>query len=349
MSNYLNHLVARNLNLVQTVQPRLPSRFEAATGLAQSLEGQAKNWQPNAVSTFSDEVTEEVQWANRTERREDRGEEERVTWHPQTARFNFPLVSPEPLPRPLSYEERKVTGEKVQRGAKIELGREDRSISPLLTASSYQEGEKEDIGDRPQQNPIERSPNRQQAKQAPDEDSPAAELIEPSSQNLVSKIVAQEQQFLPGYASETENLPASKKVTDRAKQRNSEGKGIQPVAPLVSSANAPPPVIFPAESAFSSTTISPQPSGDGSRETPAKEPVRLDAPFSPPRSSAIAPPLPTPSFQPPTPPPPTIQVTIGRIEVRATPPPDRFKQQRPAPPRMSLNEYLQQQKPGGRA
>jgi hypothetical protein len=340
MSNYLNHLVARNLNLVQTVQPRLPSRFEAATGLAQSLEGQAKNWQPNAVSTFSDEVTEEVQWANRTERREDRGEEERVTWHPQTARFNFPLVSLEPLPQHLLWkggEERKVTGEKVQRGAKIELGREDRSISPLLTASSYQEGEKEDIGDRPQQNPIERSPNRQQAKQTPDEDSSAAEFIEPSSQNLVSKIVAQEQQFLPGYASETENLPASRKVTDRAKQPNSELKGIQPVAPLVSSANVPPPVTFPAPKALSSTTISPQSSGDGSRETPPKEPVRLDAPFSPPRSSAIAPPL------------PTIQVTIGRIEVRATPPPTTPQRQGPAPPRMSLNEYLQQQKPGGLA
>jgi hypothetical protein len=349
MSNYLNHLVARSLNLVQTVQPRLPSRFEAPTGLAQPLEGQAKNWQPNAVSTFSDEVAEEVQWETRTERREDRGEEERVTWHPQTARFNFPLVSLEPLPQPLSYEKRGVTEERDTRGAKIELRREDRSISPLLPASSYQEEKKEDTGALPKQNPIERSPNRQQAKPTPDEDSSAAESIEPSSQNLASKIVAQEQQFLSGYASETENPPASIKMTARAKQPNSEGKGIQPVAPLVSSANAPLPVTFPAKNTLSSTTILPQPSGNGSRETPPKEPIRLDSPFTPPRSSAIAPPLPTPSFQPPTPPPPTIQVTIGRIEVRATQPPDKSKQQRPAPPRMSLNEYLQQQKPGGRA
>lgn len=46
---------------------------------------------------------------------------------------------------------------------------------------------------------------------------------------------------------------------------------------------------------------------------------------------------------------PTIQVTIGRIEVRATPPPTAQpqSQQRSAPPVMSLDQYLQQRSKGG--
>jgi len=39
---------------------------------------------------------------------------------------------------------------------------------------------------------------------------------------------------------------------------------------------------------------------------------------------------------------PTIQVTIGRIEVRATPPSAPLQNRRPAPPVMSLGEYLNQ-------
>ncbi len=45
---------------------------------------------------------------------------------------------------------------------------------------------------------------------------------------------------------------------------------------------------------------------------------------------------------------PTIQVTIGRIEVRATPPPTaRPQTQRSAPSVMSLEEYLNQRAKGG--
>jgi hypothetical protein len=50
--------------------------------------------------------------------------------------------------------------------------------------------------------------------------------------------------------------------------------------------------------------------------------------------SRLAPPV-----EPPQPTPPTIHVTIGRIEVRATPPPPSPRQ-RPAPAVMSLDDYL---------
>jgi hypothetical protein len=45
---------------------------------------------------------------------------------------------------------------------------------------------------------------------------------------------------------------------------------------------------------------------------------------------------------------PTIQVTIGRIEIRATPPPASTpKRERSKPPVMSLDEYLRQRNQGG--
>jgi hypothetical protein len=46
--------------------------------------------------------------------------------------------------------------------------------------------------------------------------------------------------------------------------------------------------------------------------------------------------------------PPTIQVTIGRIEVRATPAPAAPPASRRAAPIMSLDEYLRQRSQGGR-
>jgi len=50
----------------------------------------------------------------------------------------------------------------------------------------------------------------------------------------------------------------------------------------------------------------------------------------------------------PDPPPSTIQVTIGRIEVRATPPPSsRSQGQRPSSSVMSLDQYLHQRAKGG--
>jgi len=45
---------------------------------------------------------------------------------------------------------------------------------------------------------------------------------------------------------------------------------------------------------------------------------------------------------------PTIQVTIGRVEVRATAPPVSSQKQRPTPKRMSLDEYLGKRNETGR-
>lgn len=65
-------------------------------------------------------------------------------------------------------------------------------------------------------------------------------------------------------------------------------------------------------------------------------------PYREPAASAFVEPAVTPE------PTPSVQVTIGRVEVRATPPPTPSpKARRPKPPVMSLDEYLRQRANGG--
>lgn len=54
------------------------------------------------------------------------------------------------------------------------------------------------------------------------------------------------------------------------------------------------------------------------------------------------------THEPPAPPEPTIQVTIGRIEVRATPPPAAPVRKQSTPAVMNLNDYLQARNGGSR-
>lgn len=69
------------------------------------------------------------------------------------------------------------------------------------------------------------------------------------------------------------------------------------------------------------------------------------APFAPPAADFAVP----VSLQPKAPPPqPTVRVTIGRVEVRATTEAPQVRKPRPRPAVMTLDEYLKQQAGGGR-
>lgn len=98
---------------------------------------------------------------------------------------------------------------------------------------------------------------------------------------------------------------------------------------------------------------------EGQPTTSHPEPVLIRETSPSRQASVVARPQVTPYIEPATPvlagptaksdPTPAIQVTIGRIEVRATPPPaPATRKERPKPPVMSLDEYLRQRAGGDR-
>lgn len=104
-------------------------------------------------------------------------------------------------------------------------------------------------------------------------------------------------------------------------------------------------------SQLSPTAMRPQPSEapSASPSLPLLKPdsPALNPPLAPPLRPSPIPPMISPP-QPDKPAAPTIQVTIGRIEVRATPPPPPAKKSAPATPQLSLETYLRQRNGGRR-
>lgn len=123
----------------------------------------------------------------------------------------------------------------------------------------------------------------------------------------------------------------------------------------------PPPAILPEQRRWEEEMIAPAPrplveprivsveaTARRSSETKAIQPQMMPVAEKK-RPNVPETPVPTPEAAPP--PMPTVHVTIGRIEVRATPPPATTAQaqrQKPAPTVMSLDDYLHQQAKGGR-
>jgi hypothetical protein len=97
--------------------------------------------------------------------------------------------------------------------------------------------------------------------------------------------------------------------------------------------------------------MTPQQKSEGGRPETSETSTLSIAPTQPAVSRSLAleyPDLHPLLFQPAQPPPaPTIQVNIGRIEVKAKPPASKPRQPRQSPPVMTLDEYLRQRSQGG--
>ena len=112
-----------------------------------------------------------------------------------------------------------------------------------------------------------------------------------------------------------------------------------PQAPSVAPA---PPVVPDLAPATRPARASSAPAVPAASQAPSAEPVtRFLQPVVPPLPDLAA-------RNPPPQPAPTVNVTIGRIEVRATPPVASQRRPAPRPQIMSLDEYLQSRTNGGR-
>jgi hypothetical protein len=124
----------------------------------------------------------------------------------------------------------------------------------------------------------------------------------------------------------------------------------QPVLPRPQEAFAVSPRQAPSASSPLSTPVERGPGGEASR---ANRPGDRELPESKPASTILQPKVTVIEREPFSvhreAPAPTIQVTIGRIEVRATPAAKAPVRERPsAPSALSLEEYLRQRSKGGR-
>lgn len=156
----------------------------------------------------------------------------------------------------------------------------------------------------------------------------------------------------PGWADETivERVGAPRFVSGVRPTRDLEEDDARPVAPPLAPHPAPPTVIRPVEVERAGEVAMHR---ERSLER-AAVPARPDA-VRPVAPSVLVPSLrPAPSVARPAAvsmqptPPPTIQVTIGRVEIRATQQASPPRPARSATPRLSLEEYLRSRSGGGR-
>ena len=286
MSDYLNHVVARSLNRVETVQPRLASRFESLTSFTGSVAEQAASWEPVAISATSDEIE--------------------LTQQPETPASTIPPIQRSPATNPQTLP--------------IQHLPQPSNLTPLSDRQVHQL-------------PIETFP------QTPETNSnsssrrlpPAPELIESSIQEPPDR-----QPLTPILKHQTQT-PLADSFAAQPNQLVPESAVIQP---SVSQQDIPR-----VPRAVARRTTAPQPLVPSPR-TLSTSITDLVAPVTPSSelssaTTAVSKQQRTTSETPQ--PSPTIQVTIGRIEVRATPPASPPKRKRTAPVVMSLDEYLRQQ------
>lgn len=308
MSNYLNHLVARSLNVTETVQPRLPSLFEPQPGFAGLNTAPDLTLEQLAFTVRSDETEVEAQSQSRMPER--RGVEQ-----PLELRSPPPNAQPSPTvsqPPPVSHF-----------FEQTRLASLDRESSPSSPPPLPQPS----IGSEELQfHPLSRSHPSTTGDQT--EATPLRGATEPGGLPVIEPTVVQQV------------------VVERV---------VEPLAAItpreLPSIQTTHPTELPKRVPQSSSTHLVAPNIPSSVETP-ETPTQSQA-LRPPTPGVIVQPQVTSSIHPvaigsaepvePSRPAPTIQVTIGRIEVRATPPPASTQPKpRPASPVMSLDEYLRQ-------
>lgn len=307
MSNYLNNLVAKSLNQTEVVQPRLASLFEPLPMSPGSVAGQDFNLEQLIGTATSDETE-----------------------------FKAQLGEPTSIVPP------------------IELHREGRSRTPDLRSPP--------IPYQPLSVPFPTEETSLTPPPYQPSSAPVQTIMTPPS-------VRGEQ--LPSRSASLEPFPANRETTDATQPRNAAEQPSLPVFEpaviqqgvtelVVSSKEPSPTAALPPELSFLQTTnpVAPKVIALPSQPLvpdPAESTVILGSTPTPRSATAavVVKPQLISSVKSSAPnfiegietlqPLPTIQVTIGRIEVRATPPPTPSPAKaRPPLPAMSLDEYLRQ-------
>jgi hypothetical protein len=338
MSDYLSNLVARNLNLTAVIQPRLASVFEPPDAAGGKVFGQRLGSGLLDIGPAFDE-TELSNLAPAPPLARPPVGAPPESQLPVTApdvSFHMPHQPPGGLTTRADLHSGHLTAQKPP----------PPTSQPLLGAAQPASLETpvpilQPVAGQP---PVRRAPQEPAPSQPDLIPAPAADetgatpppsaieqhrrsVLEPAiTRIVVERVAAPAEPRPPAARDETGTTPnhsptESQRQPKLAIQRVAVERTAMPAEPR-------PPAIAHSESPPV------QPTRPSAPATTAVEP-RV-TPYVKPSARARAEPAATPK------PAPTIQVTIGRIEVRATPPPAPPQKQRSAPPVMSLDEYLRQ-------
>jgi hypothetical protein len=309
MSNYLSNLVARNISGLEVIQPRLPSLFEPIQG----VNGLIPRQEFDLEKSMANPPVEEL------ERREVSGQmnseispiSQPSAEHSVTSAPQAPELSQRSIPMPPSLEEARLVSPIYQ-----SLNDAASNSSPLMPRSE------------PVQPPT------------------ISDRLSPSGSEANTPLLpAEEQQRTKPEPLTVQQIVTERTVIERVVPTESPAwlkrlNTIDPAAnvlPTIMDPSIEPPVQSPAKPA-----AMPE---ERSVLRPLTEQVTIPHQVIPSVRSLG---LDTPKFSTTPQPAPIIQVTIGRIEVRATPPSAPSPtQSRSAPSVMSLEDYLRQ-RGGGR-
>lgn len=311
MSDFLSNLLYRSSGAAEVIQPRLPSLFEPATPYTGSLA---------ATGSQLDEVAREVRWES--VRDDTDAERSQSQMRPETE----PPLDARPMLREERHFQREPVGESRPRSADAMPDRsqdeemEPPRIPPQMTHAAPYMDKTFRTPPLIDARPVPRRPNLPSdntAETRERESQPASPLAQPRA----------------GTVQRPESSPAASAVHRPTPQH--------PAAPSNSGVTKPAALREPQPVATTRPRFAPSEPSRPSRPEASPRPAAV-APLPPPaRRVDLAHPLPPARTSVPTE--PTIQVTIGRIEVRAVSSPASAAKERTASPVMSLNEYLRQQ------
>jgi hypothetical protein len=319
MSDFLSNLVTRSLEAAPVIQPRLPSLFEPAKPYIGSFD---------EASPAGDEVVREA-GVESAFKNVDGPSIPREGQAPVTKAQALGSVSPEsPLPVARTFH-----AEESKRGP---AGKRQSDVSPQATSETPRQSAPA-VRPHAVQTPPDKKPMRlpMPTYEASSDvhPPPVPSVSAPKRNAAISDLVApavlpKSAAFVPDQST-AEQSAARREIPERG-TRNS----------------APPKIDTPRE--FHVTAKS-------HVQSPLVEPAQSRNEDSAPRVPAAIAPASAPHFDfarhiPPapqvSPPEPIIQVTIGRIEVRAVSSQAAAPKQRPASPVMSLDDYLRSRRGG---
>ncbi|MEQ8961014.1 MAG: hypothetical protein RLP02_24345 [Coleofasciculus sp. C2-GNP5-27] len=364
MSNYLNHLVAKNLNVTDVVQPRLAYRYEPLSDYIGSIAQPDLNGEPEEVTAPLEEKRSLIQ----------------ISTVPPTEppSESLPLsdLSP-PQPSPTSHVPQPAAVNSEPPPRESERGRVPPRIEPIPPTTPNPEAGEQDSPSRiqPQDSPV-RSPSVSVGEQSPelplsdhsgspveaetilDHADPSSKVPPQKTSLILQRVVNRATSSLPP------SPPIAQPLSPPTHQTLPQANQLQSVSP--SFMPTPPPSISEATASPASLPTQRPETGGGleqekqertvNRQPPRQIPTQIVPRFGEmagdnretiaPRIERQAIPQQPSNRQEAKP--PTIQVHIGRIEVRATPPPvPKTPKSRPTPPVMNLEDYLRQRTQGG--